>query len=175
MEKAVYNKVIEALVMLSADIYNEVYQIVDGGYDVAVQAIIDATNRFEDEWEKDDCENKGEDFIIRLEKFEKEELCRLRKEWGKKPTTYDKYLNFVKENGKEPTYVSIQIMWKDDKQTMEVLCKLNNGYGDDDVVPDDEIFFTFCGIQSLIETEADKSLEMDGGEDFIITKVYDFE
>lgn len=169
MRKLTYNKPIETLVLLSADIYENVYDIVDGGYDVAVQALIDATNRFEKKWENELSKDENNDFIHCLEDFEEEELMRLRLEYGC-PNIMDKFNEFKKKFGREPTYVNAQIMWKDNKETAEMKFKLDDGYDPED---DDEVFFSCHGIESFIEMEKDKSFE--GGEDFIITQVFDFE
>ena len=78
------------------------------------------------------------------------------------------YDSFVNKYGYEPTYVSAQIMWKDDEQTEEVFFKLNDGY-------DEYVFFSCHSIEDFIEIAKDDSLEKDGGEDFIVTNVFSME
>ena len=82
------------------------------------------------------------------------------------------YDSFVAKYGYEPTYVSAQIMWKDDKTTEEVFFKLNDGYDEED---DEYVFFYCHGIEDFMEGAKDDSLERDGGEDFIITNVFSME
>ena len=82
------------------------------------------------------------------------------------------YDSFVNKYGYEPTYVSAQIMWKDDEQTEEVFFKLDDGYDEED---DEYVFFSCHGIEDFIEMAKDDSLEKDGGEDFIVTNVFSME
>ena len=75
-------KLQETLVLMSADIYQKVYDIIDWGYDVAVSHIIDQAKKFEKEWEelsKDD----SNDYIYCLEDFEERYLASLRKRYGR--------------------------------------------------------------------------------------------
>lgn len=75
-------KLQETLVLMSADIYQKVYDIIDWGYDVAVSNIIDQAKKFEKEWEelsKDD----SNDYIYCLEAFEERYLASLRKRYGR--------------------------------------------------------------------------------------------
>ena len=84
-------KLQETLVLTSADIYQEVYNIIDWGYDVAVSEIIDQAKKFEDEWEelsKDD----SNDYIKCLEAFEERYLVSLRKRYG----THEEYQDYKK-------------------------------------------------------------------------------
>lgn len=87
---------------------------------------------------------------------------------GKIQKMYDA---FVKEHGCEPTYVDAEIMWKDDKTTQGVVFKLDDGYDEKD---DEQVFFSCHGIEEFIESAKDESMEIDGGEDFIIIDVVDF-
>lgn len=82
------------------------------------------------------------------------------------------YDSFVNKYGYAPTYVSAQIMWKDDEQTEEVFFKLDDGYDEED---DEYVFFSCHGIEDFIEIAKDDSLEKDGGEDFIVTNVFSME
>jgi hypothetical protein len=79
----------------------------------------------------------------------------------------EKYNEYIKKNGRSPLYVEAQIQWKDDKNTAEVLFKLNDEYDEKD---DEEVFFSCHGIEDFMST-----LEDECGEDFIITDVFGFE
>ena len=74
-------KLHETLVLMSADIYQEVYDIIDWGYDVAVSEIIDQAKKFEEEWEEL-SKDESNDYIKCLEDFEEKYLVSLRKRYG---------------------------------------------------------------------------------------------
>lgn len=70
---------------------------------------------------------------------------------------------FIKVNGKEPHYVSCEIVWKDTNDYYDVKIQLSCDTGEDD-----DIFF-YCN--SLSEF---KSLTTFGVEDFIVTEINSF-
>lgn len=74
-----------------------------------------------------------------------------------------KYDAFVKENGIEPDYANCCIVWKDTNDSYDVKIQFSNDTGEDD-----DIFF-YCGSLNGL-----KSLATFGGEDFIVTEVYDY-
>lgn len=66
----------ETIVLLSADLYKQVYDSCDI-YDCAVDTIIDLAKKFEKElnWQEDD----KRDYIVELEKFEEKVISKLKR------------------------------------------------------------------------------------------------
>ena len=74
-------KLHETLILMSADMYQDIYNMTEvGGYDVAVDLVRKAALRFEKKWAEMKANDKEDklDYILELEKFEEEELARLR-------------------------------------------------------------------------------------------------
>jgi len=74
----------ETLVLMSADIYKEIYDMSDvSDYNLAASLVRDAALRFEMKWQEMKADDKDDelDYILEMEKFEKEELARLREEY----------------------------------------------------------------------------------------------
>ena len=75
-----------------------------------------------------------------------------------------KFDTFVHENGKEPHYAEIHIVWKDTNEHDDVKINLSGDTGEDD-----DFFFYCTSLEEL------KSLTTFGCEDFLIIEVYGFE
>ena len=72
----------EALVLMSADIYQDIYNMSEVyDYNLAASLVRDAALRFEKKWWEMKADDKDDmlDYIFEMEKFEAEELERLRK------------------------------------------------------------------------------------------------
>ena len=72
----------EALVLMSADIYQDIYNMSEVyDYNLAASLVRDAALRFEKKWWEMKADDKDDmlDYIFEMEKFETEELERLRK------------------------------------------------------------------------------------------------
>ena len=72
----------EALVLMSADIYQDIYNMSEVyDYNLAASLVRDAALRFEKKWWEMKADDKDNmlDYIFEMEKFENEELKRLRK------------------------------------------------------------------------------------------------
>ena len=72
----------EALALMSADIYQDIYNMSEVyDYNLAASLVRDAALRFEKKWWEMKADDKDDmlDYIIEMEKFEEEELERLRK------------------------------------------------------------------------------------------------
>ena len=72
----------EALVLMSADIYQDIYNMSEVyDYNLAASLVRDAALRFEKKWWEMKADDKDDmlDYIFEMEKFENEELKRLRK------------------------------------------------------------------------------------------------
>ena len=72
----------EALVLMSADIYQDIYNMSEVyDYNLAASLVRDAALRFEKQWWEMKADDKDDmlDYILEMEKFEAEELERLRK------------------------------------------------------------------------------------------------
>lgn len=72
----------EALVLMSADIYQDIYNMSEVyDYNLAASLVRDAALRFEKKWWDMKADDKDDmlDYIFEMEKFENEELERLRK------------------------------------------------------------------------------------------------
>lgn len=74
------------------------------------------------------------------------------------------YDDFIKDRGEEPTVAFCLITWKDTSDSEEVRIALTNDTG-----LDDGIFFYCPTLTGL------KSLTTFGGEDFIVTEIYNFQ
>lgn len=70
----------ETIILMSADIYQDIYNM-DNVYDfsLAARLVRDAALRFEKKWNDEMKGNDGYDYIIEMDRFEQEELERLRK------------------------------------------------------------------------------------------------
>ena len=74
----------ETLVLMSADIYQQVYDMSEvGDYNLAACLVRDAALRFERKWWEMKADDKDNvlDYIIEMDKFEQEELARLREKY----------------------------------------------------------------------------------------------
>lgn len=74
----------EALVLMSADIYQQVYNMTEVyDYNFAASLVRDAALRFERKWWEMKADDKDNmlDYIFEMEKFEEEELARLRERY----------------------------------------------------------------------------------------------
>jgi hypothetical protein len=74
----------EALVLMSADIYQQVYNMTEVyDYNFAASLVRDAALRFERKWWEMKADDKDNmlDYIFEMEKFEEEELARLREKY----------------------------------------------------------------------------------------------
>ena len=72
----------ETLILMAADIYDEVYGMENiWDYNQAARLVRDAALRFEQKWRDELSKKDDADYTIELEKFEKEELERLHKEY----------------------------------------------------------------------------------------------
>ena len=71
----------------------------------------------------------------------------------------EKYEEFVKKCGHEPSYAHCTIQWKDDGESHDDIIKLSCDVGDDD----DLIFFYVNGISDF-----ESLTESGSGEDFIV-------
>lgn len=74
----------ETLVLMSADIYQQVYDMSEvGDYNFAACLVRDAALRFERKWWEMKADDKDNllDYIIEMDKFEQEELARLREKY----------------------------------------------------------------------------------------------
>jgi hypothetical protein len=79
--KDMYYKEHETLILMSADIFNDVYNMTEVcDYNLAASLVRDAALRFEKKWWEMKADDKDDmlDYIIEMEKFEQEELARLR-------------------------------------------------------------------------------------------------
>lgn len=79
--KDMYYKEHETLILMSADIFNDVYNMTEVcDYNLAASLVRDAALRFEKKWWEMKADDKDDmlDYIIEMEKFEEEELARLR-------------------------------------------------------------------------------------------------
>ncbi|MDD3038092.1 hypothetical protein [Bacteroides sp.] len=76
---------------------------------------------------------------------------------------YNKYVNM---NNAIPKVASCKIVWKDTKDVSDVRIALSLDCQNDD---DDDIFFYCNSYEDL------KSLSGHGGEDFIVTEIYNFQ
>ena len=86
----------EALVLMSADIYQEVYNMSEvGDCNFAAGIVRNAALRFEKKWWEMKADDKDDmlDYIFEMEKFEEEELERLRKIYDTGNDTSDEYLD----------------------------------------------------------------------------------
>lgn len=75
----------EALVLMSADIYQQVYNMTEVyDYNLAASLVRDAALRFERLWWEMKADDKDDmlDYIFEMEKFEEEELARLREKYN---------------------------------------------------------------------------------------------
>ena len=70
----------ETIILMSADIYQDIYNM-DNVYDfsLAARLVRDAALRFEKKWNDEMKGNDGYDYIMEMDRFEQEELERLRK------------------------------------------------------------------------------------------------
>jgi hypothetical protein len=70
----------ETIILMSADIYQDIYNM-SNVYDfsLAARLVRDAALRFEKKWNDEMKGNDSYDYILQMEKFEQEELERLRK------------------------------------------------------------------------------------------------
>jgi hypothetical protein len=70
----------ETIILMSADIYQDTYNM-DNVYDfsLAARLVRDAALRFEKKWNDEMKGNDGYDYIMEMDRFEQEELERLRK------------------------------------------------------------------------------------------------
>lgn len=74
----------ETLVLMSADIFQDVYNMSEvGDYNLAANLIRDAALRFERKWWEMKADDKDDmlDYILEMDKFEQEELARLREKY----------------------------------------------------------------------------------------------
>ena len=74
----------EALALMSADIYQDIYNMSEVyDYNLAASLVRDAALRFEKKWWEMKADDKDDllDYIIEMEKFEQEELARLREKY----------------------------------------------------------------------------------------------
>lgn len=86
----------EALVLMSADIYQDIYNMSEVyDYNLAASLVRDAALRFEKKWWEMKADDKDDmlDYIFEMEKFEEEELERLRKIYDTGNDTSDEYLD----------------------------------------------------------------------------------
>ena len=86
----------EALALMSADIYQDIYNMSEVyDYNLAASLVRDAALRFEKKWWEMKADDKDDmlDYIFEMEKFEEEELERLRKIYDTGNDTSDEYLD----------------------------------------------------------------------------------
>ena len=86
----------EALALMSADIYQDIYNMSEVyDYNLAASLVRDAALRFEKKWWEMKADDKDDmlDYIFEMEKFEAEELERLRKIYDTGNDTSDEYLD----------------------------------------------------------------------------------
>ena len=70
----------ETIILMSADIYQDIYNMSDVyDFSLAARLVRDAALRFEKKWNDEMKGNDSYDYILQMDKFEQEELERLRK------------------------------------------------------------------------------------------------
>lgn len=156
----------ETIVMLSADLYEFIYDRAECWTEAASEIIRLAT-QFENEldWQDDD----ERDYLHELEKFEQKVMGRY-KSLDSEPSstateTRRKYENFIRENGFEPKYATCSVVFKEDNAVLDAIFQLAYDEDEDDTF----IFFQCNGLSELISL-----FDKNNGEDFYINKVNSF-